>query len=273
MTGTADSIVTSSLFQQGEDLVVARSDIEFFDTASGCVSIQVKVRNSSDRPSPPRSMAIYSAPLGVFLHQRHLVTLTVPSLLPGAKTIVQTTAARSRPMPLGRIDHIPPGRLLTALAEDDDAADKSGLKRITPSILDFFACLRSNWVGNIHVLVNHRGVERHLAHGLPVRAGMWNTAFFLVGNSEYDSYAFRILGDGIAWSARLFTMHSPAMIEEGCWIPASRARWMNLRFYPPVNSSRGKIDVEVTQRSTERKAVVEFSLDAAAGGAPARGPA
>lgn len=260
MTGTADRVVTSS----GVDLVVARSDIEFLDTASGCVSIQVKVHNSSDRPSPPRSMAIYSAPLGVFLPQRHLVTLTVPSLRPGAKTIVQTTAARSRPMPLGRIDRIPPGRLLKALAEDDDAADKSALKRITPSILDFFACLSSNWVGNIHVLVNHCGVERHLARGLPVRAGMWNTAFFLVGNSEYDSYAFRILGDGIAWSARLFTMHSPAMIEEGCWIPASRARWVNLRFYPPVNSSRGKIDVEVTQRSTGRNAVVEFSLDAAA---------
>jgi hypothetical protein len=260
MTGTADRIVIC------EDLVVARSDIEFFDTANGSVSIQIKVRNSSDRPSPPRSMAIYSAPLGVFLPQRHLVTLTVPSLRPGAKTIVQTTAARSRPLPLGRIDLIPPGRLLTALAEDDDAADRSGLKRLTPSIFDLLARPGLNWVGNLYVFVNHRGVERHLAHGLRVRPGIWNSALFLVGNYGNDAYSFRILGDGIAWSARLFAMLSSAMIEEGRWIPGSRARSVNLRFYPPVSSSRGKIDVEVTQRSTGRKAVVEFSLDAAASG-------
>ena len=266
MTGTADRIVTSTLSQQGEDLVVARSDIEFFDTANGSVSIQVKVRNSSDRPSPPRSMAIYSAALGVFLPQRHLVTLTVPSLRPGAKTVIQTTVARSRPLPLGRIDRIPPGRLLTALAEDDDAADKSGLKRITPSILDFLDRSSSNWVGNIHVFVNHLEVQRHLARGLRVRAGRWNEAFFLVGNYGNDAYAFRILGDGIAWSTRLFAIPSSVLIGEGCWIPASRARCMKLKFYPPVNSSRGKIDVEVTQRSTGRKAVVEFSLDAAASG-------
>jgi len=140
------------------------------------------------------------------------------------------------------------------------------LKRVTSGIFDFFPCSSSNWVGNLYVFVNNRGVERHLAHGLRVRPGIWNRALFLVGNSGHDSYAFRILGDGIAWSARLFAMLSSAMIEEGRWIPGSRARCVNLKFYPPENSSRGKIDVEVTQRSTGRKAVVEFSLDAAASG-------
>lgn len=261
-----------------EDLVVARSDIEFCDATSECVRIQIKVRNSSDRPSPPRLMSISSAPLGAFLPWRPLVSLTIPSLRPGAKTLVETAATRIRPLPLGRIERIPPGRLVAAFAQHDDADGRSGFKkRVASSIFDLLDPCRAHWVGNINVFVNYRGTERHLAGGLRVQPGRLNSAIFIVGDSRLsDEYSFRVLGDGIAWESRLFAMPLFARslfstcegiaIEEARWIPASRVRFVNLQFRPPANSRLGKIDVEVTQRSTGRRAVVEFSLDAAAEG-------
>jgi hypothetical protein len=55
-------------------------------------------------------------------------------------------------------------------------------------------------------------------------------------------------------------------IEEDRWIRSSEVRVVVLQLYPPQNARRGKIDIEVSQRSSGRKAVVEFSLDAAATG-------
>jgi hypothetical protein len=102
-------------------------------------------------------------------------------------------------------------------------------------------------------------------------------AVFIVGDDNLsDEYAFRILGDGINWESRLFTLplftisliktSGSVEIEENCWIPASRSPIVYLQFCPPRDVCRGKIDIEVTQRSTGRKAAVEFSLDAGAEG-------
>ena len=163
-------------------------------------------------------MAIYSAPLGAFLPWRHIVTLTVPSLRPGAKMLVETIATKTRPLPLGRIDRIPPSS--------------------------------PHWVGNINIFVNNHRVERHLARGLRVQPGKLNRTFFMVGNGNLsDAYAFRIHGDGMTWESRLFAMPLFAgslvrtsegnEIEEDHWIEASRARFVTLQFRPPADSRRG----------------------------------
>ncbi len=260
----------------GEDLVVERSDIEFFDLASDSVGVQIKVRNSSDHTSPPRSMVVCSAPLGAFLPWRYLTTLTIPSLRPGAKVLVETTATRPRSLPLGRIDRIPPSSLVAALLEDDHAEDNTRSKRVAPSIFAFCSPSTWNWVGNLYVFLNHHGVERHLASGLRVQPGKLNMALFMVGDYRSDMYAFRILGDGAAWAARLIaatsrtrnllSLNDGSELEQSHWIPSSETQLVRLLFQPPANCRRGKIDVEVSQLSTRRKALVEFSLDPAAQG-------
>ena len=191
--------------EPGDDLVVDRDGIEFFDAPGKRVRIRIRVQNRSDRRSPSRLMAVYSAPLGAFLPWRHLTTLTVPSLPPGAQTVVKTLAERARPPALGRIDRIPPAALITAIGEVDDAGRRSGRGRLAPGILDCFNRLHSHWMGNINVFVNKRGVERHLARGLRVQPGRPNGAVFFVGDGNMsDAYAFRILGDAAAWDSRLF---------------------------------------------------------------------
>jgi hypothetical protein len=261
----------------GEDLIVARGDIEFFDVTRECVCVRIKVHNISDRQAPSQSIEVSSAQLGAFLPWRHLDTLEVPSLMPGGMVVVETAVKRFRPLPLGPIDRVPPGALLTALKEDDDANKRSGFNQLAASILDYVNSRDSYWVGNINVFVKNHSVERHHAPALRVQPGKLNIACFRVGNANLsDEYAFRILGDGINWESRLFTSplsrrslvrSSESMeIEENCWVPASRSRIVYLKFCPPEDACRGKIDVEVTQRSTGRKVLVEFSLDAGADG-------
>ena len=191
--------------------------------------------------------------------------------------LVETVATKTRPLPLGRIDRIPPSRLGEVLAEDNDSEYRSKLKRLSPSIFDYFPPSSAHWLGNINIFLNNQRVERHLARGLRVQPGKLNRAFFRVGDANLsDAYAFRIHGDGMAWGARLFAMPLFARsvvrtsegneIEEDRWIEAFRARFVTLQFRPTAGSRLGRIDVEVTQRSTGHQAVVEFTLDAEAAG-------
>jgi hypothetical protein len=106
---------------------------------------------------------------------------------------------------------------------------------------------------------------------------MLNWTVFMVGwGSNSEAYSFRIHGDGKTWESRLFGVPLSArsmnetsggtVIREGRWVEASAVRFVRLQFRPPESSRRGTIEVEVTQRSSGIKAVVEFSLDSEAAG-------
>jgi hypothetical protein len=222
-------------------------------------------------------MALYTAPLGAFLPWRHLETLTIPSLQPGARMIAETEALKPRTSPLGRIDRIRPRRVGTALAKHEARERRARSKRLAPSVTDFTRPRSDNWLGNIEVFLNNNRVERHCGRGLQVQPGMLNWTVFMVGwGVRSEAYSFRIHGDGKAWKTRLFAVPLSARsmigtsggtaIREGRWMDASAVRFVRLQFRPPERSRRGTIDVEVAQRSSGLKAVIEYSLDAEATG-------
>ncbi len=133
-----------------------------------------------------------------------------------------------------------------------------------------------HWAGNINVHIGNTDVERHLGRALRVYPGRMNLAWFFVGGPGRDAYAFRLNGLGKTWDAKLFDMTSRESLvlnaentrEIGTdeWIPTEGSRTMLLAMRPPKDCSAGIVEVAVTQQSSGRKAVVEFSLDPAAAG-------
>jgi hypothetical protein len=134
-----------------------------------------------------------------------------------------------------------------------------------------------HWMGNLNVHVAGRDVERHLAQALRVYPGRLNLAQFIVGWGRRDAYAFRLEGSSADWAVKLFDIRKAVGfngdelagvpgIALGQWIGAYPTLSMMLALRPPMNCSPGSVHVHVTQRSTERIAVVEFSLDPQAAG-------
>ena len=133
-----------------------------------------------------------------------------------------------------------------------------------------------HWVGNLNVLLDRTDVERHMAKALRVYPGRMNMAWFIVGSAGRDAYRFRLVGLDQTWEARLFDMttreslvlkadESAGLVPQQ-WLAIEGPRTMLLAFRPPADCAQGAIKVHVTQESTGRTAVVEFSLDAKAAG-------
>jgi hypothetical protein len=133
-----------------------------------------------------------------------------------------------------------------------------------------------HWVGNINVHVGNKDVERHVAKALRVYPGRVNMAWFIVGSRGRNAYAFRLEGLGTDWDAKLFDMtarqslvlnmdESPGIAAQQ-WIPTNGPRTMLLALRVPRSCQAGTVEVHVTQKSTQRTAVVEFSLDPGAAG-------
>src|SRR5262249_41138537 len=132
-----------------------------------------------------------------------------------------------------------------------------------------------HFAGNLNIFVGGRAVERHLAQALRIYPGRRNLAMFVVGSGP-DSYAFRLLGDGAGWDARLYdaTQFRSITVEprgqtpivEDEWIDVDQTAFMMLTLTPPEGCCEGAIEVHVAQRSTREEAVVEFSFDPSAAG-------
>ena len=110
-----------------------------------------------------------------------------------------------------------------------------------------------------------------------VYPGRLNMAWFVVGASDDpDAYAFRLQGLASQWDAKLFDMTSRATLTISAddnggivpdeWIETHGSRTILLALRVPDKCGAASVAVHVTQKSTQRKAVVEFSLDPKAAG-------
>ena len=144
-----------------------------------------------------------------------------------------------------------------------------------PDPLDLLGQHSAHWAGNINVLVGRKATERHAADALRFYAGRLNKALLLVGNHLPDAYTFGLTGEVASWNLQLsaYVVRSgsrPAeqirKVELGRPYDASGPFLVGLSVLPPATCERGELAVHVTQRSTGRTAIVEFSLDATARG-------
>jgi hypothetical protein len=270
-----------------EDWSISGNDIDFFNVDRDRVAIEITVTNSSERPSLPSTAVVRAAPFGAFVSWSPLATVPIPALAPGQGFALRAETTAIRPEPLGSPDRVPPRKLLTALGLAGDSPGEPVHQKDTgermprspglpADLMELLGQKTSHWVGNINVLVGSKDVERHLAKALRVYPGKVNLALFIVGSGGKDAYAFRFAGLAKEWDAKLFDMTSHASlvmnvdknpgIAPGQWIATDGPRTMLLGLRAPENCTDGSALVHVTQKSTGRTAVVEFSLDPGAAG-------
>lgn len=288
------------------DLRVDRSDISFEDIGQNRVLVRIRVRNQGGQRSRPTVLKIHSAPLGAFVPWRPLTEASVPALDPGESLEVTTKVARPRPVPLGDFDRVPPRKVLTALnLAGPSASPQQGTLRmlwimqklklgagrsvvaealtrrtsepeLPPDLLELLGRSNPHWAGNLNVFIGAKPVERHMAKALRVYPARTNLAFFVVGdNSRPDAYRFKLTGLETAWKTVLYdTTHddnllvgeSSFSIDEGHWVETDHSLLVVLATCPPKNCRAGNLGVQVTQQSTGRSTVVEFTLNPNADG-------
>ncbi len=291
--------VSDGLFLADEvqaDLVVQRNDIRFRNVAPGRVHISVHVTNVGEAPSEPTMMCLQAAPLGAFVPWNDLTSLTVPSIEPGDCIELGTEVDAPRAKALGEFSRVPPRALLTALGSEDEPlpqskpvrgrgqvygrAHRGGSGNETQATLpadpfDLLSRPNLHWAGNINILIGRHAVERHLAQALRIYPGLTNLAAFIVGDKS-DDYQFELSGTGASWDVVLSNCTNLSSLRDArdcsqpiqCskWIRLSKLQVIMLAIGPPDGCGAGSVNVHVRQRSTNREAIVEFSLDPAAAG-------
>lgn len=169
------------------------------------------------------------------------------------------------------------GQRLLDLPDGDSGTMAVQTGALPRDLFELLGHANPHWAGNLNVFVGQRAVERHLAGGLRIYPGQVNVAFFFVGSGR-DAYAFELDGSGAHWDAALY--HTLARdlsalvprfdetdpLRQREWVETERQAFIVLIIRPPRDCGSGKVDVHVTQRSTGRTAVVEFSLDPRAAG-------
>ncbi len=267
-----------------EQLYVRHTDISFHNTARNQVVIEVTIHNPLAERSMPTIMKVQAAPLGAFVSWSHLTSVVVPEIEPWGQIQVETRVPAPQSTPLGNLEEVTPQQLLNALDRPqvviDELFDGSwielpiDLEMIGSSLLpdDPMALLgrpNPHWAGNINVFVSDCAVERHRAQALRIYPGRTNLAVFLVGSGR-DAYAFQLTGVEPDWEAKLYSMttaKSLVDLESECpapqlkWIDGRKVRLVRLSISPPKGCSKGEVGVHVTQKSTRKTALIEFSLD------------
>jgi hypothetical protein len=264
-------------------LQVRREDITFANVSPECVHVEITVHNIGEQHSAPTSAALMAAPLGAFVPWRPMILLPVSAIEPGGSTVLKADFLRPATAPLGPPDRVGPRQLLTALGAADNqpgknvaAPPQAPRRRLLPhDFLEMLGNRNVHWAGNLNVFIGSRAVERHMARALRVYPGKSNVAMFVVGSGR-DAYHFHVIGEGEDWKATLFDMTEGQTlaldvsrfppVAEDRWIEAPTCRVMMLALCPPQDCGAGSVEVHVTQRSTGRSAVVEFSLDPNAAG-------
>jgi hypothetical protein len=263
------------------DLFAGPEDIRFRNKARDRVVIEIEVHNLGSERSTETAVFVQSAPLGVFVPWEPLAHVAVPAIEAGGSATLQLEA--TPPVAVALPPHRrTPAQLLTALDREEprkgpDTARQAG--NVWPGLAgDLFQRMGRggiHWAGNINVFVAQKSVERHLAQALRIYPGRDNLAMFVVGSGP-DAYSFRIHGAPADWKTALLRPQDSRMpihhlqgherVEPRQWVEVKRQEMMMLLLQPPAGCQCGKVDVKVCQRSTDREAVVEFSLDPCAAG-------
>jgi hypothetical protein len=242
-------------------------------------------------------MTIQAAPLGAFVPWKEVTSLVIPPISPHGYVEVATELSAPPPTKtLGQFSRVPPRKLLTAIANDDEAqppakpvnawaeflmrllgrpARDHATHQLPDDPLQLLSRSSIHWAGNINVLIGRHAVERHLAQALRIYPASTNLALFFVGDRR-DEYRFTLFGDGAAWDAFLFDCthtgsltqpRSPSQaIPKSKWITMDGCRMILLAICPPPAAETGSIEIHVEQRSTNLQALVEFTLDSHAAG-------
>ena len=285
----------SSRLPVENSFAITAADIDFFNIAQNLVAIEIKVTNASDSASAPDTLELRAAPFGAFVPWRSLARIPLPVLAPRQVQFLRWRAVVPQAQPLGSPDRIGPRDLLIALGLGDEPPEKPSTPEpdqarqrdaqappqppgtMPAGLMDLLLQETPHWAGNINVLVGNTDVERHRARALRVYPGRLNMAWFVVGASGTpDAYAFQLQGLAALWDAKLFDMTSRKTLtisanENGAivpdeWIQTHESRTILLALRVPAKCEAASVAVHVTQQSTQRKAVVEFSLDPNAAG-------
>ena len=269
-----------------EELHIDRSDISFGNVGPGVVRIRLTVWNRGTQVSRATDLAIQAAPFGAFLPWQPLTAVAVPALAAGASIEVTTEVRQPQVRPIGSFANLPPRRLLTALLNPDEGPARTVPRHLSPRFRgrrqtglppDLFALVgraNTHWAGNLNVFVGGQPVERHVAQALRIYPGRTNLALFIVGCGR-DAYLFQAQGEGAARTTLFdMTASSSLLVDKGGATPIRESEWievngchiMLLEMCPPAGCGQGSVEVHVTQRSTGKTAIVEFSFDAAASG-------
>ncbi len=267
-----------------EQLYVRHTDISFHNTARNQVVIEVTIHNPLAERSMPTIMNVQAAPLGAFVPWSHLTSIVVPEIEPWGQEQVETRVPAPQSTPLGNLEEVTPQQLLNALDRPQAAPVElfDGLWSNWPldlSIIDpmnlpedpmvLLGRANPHWAGNINVFIGRSAVERHRAQALRIYPGRTNLATFLVG-SGMDAYAFQLTGVEPDWNVKLYSMtttksvfnpESGPLIPPLKWIDGRKVRLVRLSISPPKGCSKGEVGVHVTQKSTRKTALIEFSLD------------
>lgn len=259
-------------------LRVEREDIVFTTVRPGILRVEITITNKGSRRTEPTVGVIQSAPLGVFVPWSFLDIVRVPELAPGESTVVGGEYLYETPPALGGLDKLPPDRVLTALGLGEP--DREPTRNPTPATpglaTDLLAVLQQGgqyWAGNLNLFFPGKDVERHVAKALRIYPGCANVAMFVVGATA-DTYRYELTGDAAVWNARLFDTRMGKPIIDGLSYPAlEEGTWhqplcglLLLTVEPPPHATSGSVAVRVKQRSSQREAVVEFTMDARAAG-------
>lgn len=279
-----------------EELRVERTDISFRDLPEDKVRISVRVHNDGASRSRPALIRLEAAALGAFARWQPLALLHAPPIESGESRELSLEAPRPRPTPLGSFDRVPPSKVATALAADEgprrrtiiglgatanfmarlqsgDAGFVQG--NLPPDLMELLGRGPTHWAGNLNVFIGRRAVERHMAKALRIYPGRKNLAMFVVGErNKPESYSFEITGLAEGWKAALFDMtrqealwtDSAPPVPEFKWVESDGMMMVILAALPPAGCEAGGLEVQVTRRSDQSKAVVEFNLDPAAQG-------
>jgi hypothetical protein len=257
------------------DPCVEREDIAFTTVRPGVLGVEITIRNPGAHPTAPTFGVLRSAPLGAFVPWRFLDVIEVPALEPGESTVVRKEYRYEKTRALGGPNKLPPDRVLTALGLAEPDRDPRPAR--APLADDLFNLLQQGsplyWAGNLNLFFPGVDVERHVAQALRICPGCVNMAMFIIGATR-DSYRFELTGDAGPWNARLFDTRLDKPILEGLSAPALRdGAWhrpnnglLLLTVEPPGTAVTGAVNVHVRQRSSNREAVVEFTMDSRAAG-------
>jgi hypothetical protein len=258
-------------------LRVEREDIVFTTVRPGIFRVEIRVTNAGARRTEPTVGVIQSAPLGAFVPWTFLDVVRVPGLAPGESTVVGGEYLYDTPPALGGLDKLPPDRVLTALGLGEPNREPTRNPAAPTGLAtDLLAVLQQGghyWAGNLNLFFPGKDVERHVAQALRIYPGCVNVAMFVVGATA-DTYRYELTGAAAVWNARLFDtrmgqpiidgLSSPAL-EEGTW-HQPLCGLLLLTVEPPEHATTGSVAVRIRQRSSQREAVVEFTMDARAAG-------